>query len=422
MSDNIHSFCPTRYVLQTSPVSTSRRKPSPRSTPLPIPANRVRYVYSKVDRAVSDNLFYSATLLLTGCCRSLADPTITTIIVGPEKTTLSIHTALVCEHSEYFRGAYHAELQEAHQHRFTFGDIDSKIFRTLIRWMYTNEIYLDDDTEVPLELEFCDDESEDQVRDDVRGESEYGENSEPEEEYEEPNGEQCTSPPETMDQLPDFATMTLEQCVLYRVFGQCYEDSTQLDEYQLEVLLKLVDEGTTYDSFRPRWESLLRQLRTIELEILTLLFDLFILADRFGVKALRARVMDHLQAKRSWRWDGLGNAIPFEMVTKAFDNLPEQSTLCRWLVYIFARDWDYGAEDAGQRAGKDTLPKQFLLGLLALQASGQHGDELDRCYFHEHDTWDELKACRITRGKELSMDAMEEDYPMFDANGETTWF
>jgi hypothetical protein len=127
------------------------------------------------------------------------------------------------------------------------------------------------------------------------------------------------------------------------VFGQFYEDSSELDDSQLDVLLKLENEGATYGSFRPKWEALLYEFRHIELEILTALFDLFILAERFGVKALRARVMDHLQAERSWRWDGLGNTIPFELVAKAFDNLPEQSTLCRWLIYIFARDWKFDA-------------------------------------------------------------------------------
>lgn len=66
--------------------------------------------------------------------------------------------------------------------------------------------------------------------------------------------------------------------------------------------------------------------------------------------------------------------------------------------------------------------KQFLLGLLHLQASGLDGENLDLCYFHEHDTWDELKACRVRRGKELSVEAMEEDYPIFDKDGEITWF
>jgi hypothetical protein len=63
-----------------------------------------------------------------------------------------------------------------------------------------------------------------------------------------------------------------------------------------------------------------------------------------------------------------------------------------------------------------------LLRLLTLQTSGTDGDALDLCYFHEHDTWDELKACRAGPGKDLNMDAMEADYPMFDENGATTWF
>ena len=276
--------------------------------------------------------------------------------------------------------------------------------------MYTHEIFLDEDAQEPLHLEFCEDERNDEVRNDMHVESEYGEDSEPEEEYDEANGQHQVEPYEDMDEEPEFPWLSPERLVLYHVFGYPYQDSSDLDDYQLQVLLKLENEEANYDSFRPKWEALLHTMRDIQQEILTVLFDLFILADRVGVKALRVRVMDHLQAERSWRWDGWGNSIPFELVTKAFNNLPEQSTLCRWLIYVFAWDWKVDSDDANQAAARKTLPSPFLLGVLVLRESRMEGGALDQCYFHEHDTWDELKACRLRRGKELSVDAMEDSF------------
>ena len=67
----------------------------------------------------------------------------------------------------------------------------------------------------------------------------YGDDSEPEEEYAGRDGDQHTDPDETVDEEPDFAAMTPEQLVLYKLFDHHYEDSSELDDYQLDVLLKL---------------------------------------------------------------------------------------------------------------------------------------------------------------------------------------
>lgn len=40
------------------------------------------------------------------------------------------------------------------------------------------------------------------------------------------------------------------------------------------------------------------------------------------------------------------------------------------------------------------------------------------CYFHEHETWDELKACRSARGKDVDDEATAIDYSL-DDYGET---
>ena len=40
--------------------------------------------------------------------------------------------------------------------------------------------------------------------------------------------------------------------------------------------------------------------------------------------------------------------------------------------------------------------------------------DIDMCYFHEHETWEELKVCRSTRGKGIDDEAMAIDYSVDD--------
>lgn len=136
-----------------------------------------------------------------------------------------------------------------------------------------------------------------------------------------------------------------------------------------------------------------------------ILFDLYILADRFDVKALRVRVIDHLQGERDGRPEGLGNLIPLNLVKKAFENLPEQSPLCRWLIYVFGYDWNPALDSAERAGARKDLPKDFIMQVMLLYGGRLHCPqyaehrmvEPELCTYHEHETYQEVIACRQRR-------------------------
>lgn len=62
----------------------------------------------------------------------------------------------------------------------------------------------------------------------------------------------------------DFESMTEEQAIIARELHKFYESSSNLDAYQLEVLLGLPTTETGAEAFRPKWESLLREKQKAE--------------------------------------------------------------------------------------------------------------------------------------------------------------
>lgn len=322
-----------------------------------------------------------------------------------------MHKALLCEHSDYFRAAYRSELKEAQQHRFEFADVDREVFRIFVQWMYTSKIYADATADAPMALPWQGDgtdEDDDKEYDDDTPQGGY--ESELEEEYDEDVGQEPGDADDEMHEHAGGVAMTDEQRVLAQTFSRFYEDSLHLDAYQLGILLNLnLDDPsqiTQHEKYRSKWEALLREKRQVQSELFAQLIDLYILADRFGVKALRASLMFHLQALRGQGRDGLGCTLPLHLVTKAFDNLPESSPLCRWLITLFAFDWIPALDDDERAAARAELPKSFLAEAMFLLASRLHGPgssahqlpESEPCSYHEHETWMEVLECRRSHG------------------------
>lgn len=353
--------------------------------------------------------------------RLLLDAQITCILVGPDKQKFSVHKALLCDRTEYFRSAYNTGLKEAQEHLFTVEDIESAIFAVFVTWLYTSDIFLSPSWASPLQLEreagsstrsiegpHIDD-SEPRCSEDDDADDEDYENDEVWPEYSDDD-----EPPE----LEDGSLERQKIWCLIRFNGEAID----LDTHGLEVLLKLTEDQPHHGEYRSKWEQILVDKQNAinqnadegpeghqPKSLFTTLIELYILADRFGAQALRIKIITHLhdQRRRQKKIRAVASLPTFHDVARAFENLLPSSPLRFWLIDVFAYDWDPTADTATQVADRELLPKDFLIPVLTLNSSRlQHPGtmetppfDLDLCYYHQHETWEELKACREERGK-----------------------
>lgn len=204
------------------------------------------------------------------------------------------------------------------------------------------------------------------------------------------------------------------------------EEVMNLDQYQLNTLIKL--HGHEADMlvklWRVRWEWALGEKLAAaaqETDIISIvrdLVELYILADRFGARSLRVRIIEQFHKLRDRCASGIGNIIPYDLVSRAFHNLPENSPLRVWLIHVFAAHRNSSQDDQHRIEAPKLLPKEFLLEVLFLDKCHSSGHTLDACYLHEHETWEQLKACRKERGKFTDSDALQRDYGIMLEDGE----
>jgi hypothetical protein len=128
------------------------------------------------------------------------------------------------------------------------------------------------------------------------------------------------------------------------------------------------------------------------------LLELYIFADAHETRLLRNDVMTaiHYLAERSRTYLG------FEQVSRAFDTLPQTSTMCRYLVASNTYHWHPDGPWSKKFPPSDTLPSAFLLGIMTVnsrRANSPNDDDLvHRMFqicasFHEHDNDAERKQC-----------------------------
>ncbi|KAF1974628.1 hypothetical protein BU23DRAFT_96479 [Bimuria novae-zelandiae CBS 107.79] len=139
------------------------------------------------------------------------------------------------------------------------------------------------------------------------------------------------------------------------------------------------------------------------------LLDLYIFADAHSTRHLRNDVMSAVAYLDYIRetWPG------FRLTAKAYTNLPENSTWCKYLVKMCALYWNPDDDDGEERELADELPGGFLIEVLAintrranfLENSGEMEalracgvDNVfpleDLCTFHEHGTREEVEKCK----------------------------
>lgn len=374
---------------------------------------------------------------------------ITTILVGPNEEKFSIHKALLCERTEYFPVAYNGTMKEAQEDLFKFEDVDDTTFRTLCMWLYTSQIILDpasvslpatdceqavqggevskatssDDSSFEMSSSDGGDSRESTSQDEVSlaAMSDGVEDSSGGVDTDDDDNDNAASEEIalTSDQL-ERDSLTEEQCVI-RWHCDFPGHPSDFDVYQLETLLAMTKEDFTARRFRSGWQQILEKKRRDsdqnmsvttfrnDTQAFTKFIDLYVLADRLGIHELQIQAINLLQHERDQALETQDRAcLPtFDDVSRAFDNLPPTSPLRTWLMHVFAYDWNPSADDVEQSAAIERLPKNFALGTMVLNTNRINGNgsmdvapfDLDLCYYHQHNYWENVVACRRKRGK-----------------------
>ena len=353
--------------------------------------------------------------------RAILSPVITNILVGPEEVKFSIHKALLCERTEYFRKAYNTSFKEAQEHLFRFADIDHAVFQTFVRWLYTSEIFLGPSDESPLQLVNASGSNAGSDDSSYVGGSEASEWEDEDEDDEDDDDGDANEVDWSDDDMAYYEEMSQERKQIWDLI-QFDGEASQLDVYRLQVILELTEGCFQYEQYRQKWQDILEdKLRDEEGDTsqeaiaegsttFTKLIDLYIVADRLQVPELQDMAITHLHNERyrRSRLDREDNLPTFENVSRAFDNVADTSPLRTWLVDVFAYDWDPVTDSTEQIAAREHLPGDFLMEMTLHNTSRlQHPGksdvpifDLDLCYYHQHRTWAEVKACREARGKD----------------------
>ena len=244
---------------------------------------------------MSPLLHGSPSRTLTRLYRALLDPAITTVFVGAERRKFSIHRALLLQRSEYIRSAYNSQMKEALEDTFVFIDIDSDTFQTFTLWLYTNEILLGAGLEPLAELPGADGEAEEDDESATSFDADHRDDTTLSEGWYEDLGDEEEGGEEAAENFgEDMISESLTEKEWFRAIHDPNHhfagDPEQLSSYQLRTLLMLHEKNDSYDAERVQWKALLAEKASTsdddEAIITTALIDLYILADRFGVREL----------------------------------------------------------------------------------------------------------------------------------------
>ncbi|KAK3630328.1 hypothetical protein LTR56_017504 [Elasticomyces elasticus] len=134
------------------------------------------------------------------------------------------------------------------------------------------------------------------------------------------------------------------------------------------------------------------------------ILNLYIFADRRGVPALRNDIIDRIAAWREHGWSHMSSYL--DLVNVAYDNLPAQSKLLKYLVDEAAFCWDHDLSSIDQL---DEYPKAFVADAMrdllryGLHQKSRVGDKKewfvpdwrdDICRLHEHTDDSERATCK----------------------------
>lgn len=320
------------------------------------------------------------------------------VCVGPNAQPFHIHKDLLCYWSKYFRNAFNGSFREANEKEITILDVQPRIFKIFMGWLYTQNLMLDKDIEdtltpsdrhnVQLDETPVDDPCQNEKpllclrlvkNTDIEScnvenfESLCSEINQLFHTTVEPIDDRLSRIWDILQEVTDDVGMqyTIVHNSMIKHWLQYLTDnhidgltasSVDLFKNTQELSMFLLDawEGVSKSLDKDR-HSTATNLRDTDFAnwSFSTLVDLYLFADKYDVLQLRVDSLDAIHKKNS----SCVHFLPsIYAVSKALENLPSSSGLHRYFQDVYSYEWDLrGYTDAQLGEIEELLPKGFLL-------------------------------------------------------------
>ncbi|KAF2637680.1 hypothetical protein P280DRAFT_94140 [Massarina eburnea CBS 473.64] len=294
------------------------------------------------------------------------------ILVGRSLTPFTIHKSLIITHSEYFARAFSGRFKKPDENTMELAHIHEATFGLFTRWLYSQ-------ASRPINTNPCG-----------------------------------------------------NALLLLKSLRKRDEDTNKQDVYDVDSDMSVpIEEGlesdgtestedgeseSDSDTGEPVTGMVQEEERRAYDRVVDCLIDLYIFADAYETRRLRNDVMSmllflDLQGYQYLHNDSHGCIVGsllyprFRHVIKAYDNLPDSSSMCRYILHTMAYNWHPDA-DVPEDVPACELPTYFLAHMMMICVRRQWSEEVtrtllqdvfDTCLYHEHDSVEEKDACEAQK-------------------------
>jgi len=291
------------------------------------------------------------------------------LFVGENETKFVVHKDLLCAHSEYFQRAFKGKFQESEDGFTRVTDVSEATFKIFQQWLYGQLIR--DAVSVrktPYEIVTMGEDEDENAHNGKRTEN---------------NAANATDNDDDDDEDADSEE---------EVEGEDDDEGEEMED----------DEDQAED------EDAENEVAVYYYQLMESIVELYVLADRYETRQLRNDVITTLRG-----YNKETDCYPdLHTVLKAYEKLPDSSTLCQYIIKTNALHWNPAKDSEKDRKEiYPLLPYDFILNVMLINnrransskkkwSEDLENELADHCTFHEHTDDKERKTCKQQRKRD----------------------
>jgi hypothetical protein len=285
------------------------------------------------------------------------------LFVGENETKFVVHKELLCAHSDYFQRAFKGKFQESEDGFIRVTEVSEATFRIFQQWLY-GQLIRDAISvrKTPYEIATMGLDEDENGHNGIETENDAA---------------------NAMDDDDD-------------------DDDDNSSEEEVEGEGEDEDED---EEMQDDEEDAENEVAIYYYQLMESIVELYVLADRYETRQLRNDVITALRG-----YNKETDCYPdLHTVLKAYEKLPESSTLCQYIIKTNALHWNPAKDSEKERREiYPLLPYDFTLNVMLINnrransSKKKWSEELenelaDHCNFHEHKDDKEKKTCKQQR-------------------------
>ncbi|KAI9714910.1 MAG: hypothetical protein M1820_000199 [Bogoriella megaspora] len=298
-----------------------------------------------------------------------------TEIVASSGQVFTVHKDLLCYYSPNFRAALNGHFREKSEGKLDLSDVDDRIVNVFLEWLYFERLPWDLSND-----DFCEDESQ------KGGSSEN-------EDYEDKTDSGFDTG--LKEELAALAADDDGESGLQLQAGVDRRDANDLisigENPDVEATMITEADVQLRKARLPDYEAYLAAQPEAEL------VETYILADKYDIPELRNDLMTRLWfSEQIFYPDEL---YSWAVVVQAFENLPANSGLCRYLIDLYSRHYDASLQmyTPEEKYFEERLSNEFLVPVMQCLSQKDRAAKEPLCEYHEHADGDGCDALRRHR-------------------------